>query len=521
MTEQINNLSYITLITTIIPLSVFILSALNFKVRPVKTILKEISASLNDYPLQDLQYSEDCGKKYSNILYTFPGSEKGCSCSEVENYIYDQNGKYEVNPGSCSNNQTSNGCVEIAEVKSHEFKVWGKKKFCSKLYVEPDPSLKGYLYYLNNSVLENEECGEGYQKCGRLDALGNYLCYPKDEKCPINDIQVINKTSYKYYELIRSNYTCIDVGGKEFCYGNSINKTVITKLKIVEGKLCLDKTYFHTDYPQYILDKNFKNYGCRNKIEGKLFENDVEVLDMKTKLNLYDEEPEFNIYSYYGNPNYSYTFFSLEANMTLYPHRYIGYNKTCLNNTDVFDFEKIDRINVLISDIFHINNFTKWLSIISLFLEIVLSTIFNLDYEKNYKYVIVWSILNVFTYGSFAVPITINYFKTKNITEFPLCGDKFVNTKINYYLLSGRKLTFYTKISLFVANIQILFIIGILLFKFCRCKFHINLKHEHLIKNNSQADIDGDKSKQYYENRNYIDTNDEDEKDETKESIIN
>ena len=40
----------------------------------------------------------------------------------------------------------------------------------------------------------------------------------------------------------------------------------------------MDRSRYHTDYPQYILDNNFTYYGCKHKIDGKLYEN-FEILD--------------------------------------------------------------------------------------------------------------------------------------------------------------------------------------------------------------------------------------------------
>jgi len=95
------------------PLAIFILSLINVKVKPVASILNEIRASLNDYPLADFKYDPYCTDQYYSSLYTFPGSGKGCSCVEVTNYYYDQDGQYEVNSGKCSSNQTKNGCTNL------------------------------------------------------------------------------------------------------------------------------------------------------------------------------------------------------------------------------------------------------------------------------------------------------------------------------------------------------------------------------------------------------------------------
>ena len=265
------NLTYISMIIGIFPLSIFILSAINVKLDSVSTILEEIRSSLNDYPISNLNYAESCNSnEYNGNLFTFPGSVEGCSCVEVYSYPRDQTGEYEVNPGLCDFNQSRNGCSDIPEIPEKKLDAWANKKFCCKYYYLPDSSFKGYLYFLNNSVLENEECQSGYKKCGKLDDMGNYLCLPENEECPINDV-ITSRTRLE--DLENKNYSYIIVNSKYFYYTNQeVDKPVISKFKVVEGKLCVDKIYIHSDYPQYILDKKFEYYGCRHKINDKLYE---------------------------------------------------------------------------------------------------------------------------------------------------------------------------------------------------------------------------------------------------------
>ena len=63
----------------------------------VSTILEEISSSLNDYPISNLNYTEYCNNnEYNGYLFTFPGSVEGCTCADVRKYLYEQNGEKEV-----------------------------------------------------------------------------------------------------------------------------------------------------------------------------------------------------------------------------------------------------------------------------------------------------------------------------------------------------------------------------------------------------------------------------------------
>ena len=48
---------------------------------------------------------------------------------------------------------------------------------------------KTYEYLLKHS---GEKCEENFKKCGILDTLGNIICIPKEDECPINDL-IIDK----------------------------------------------------------------------------------------------------------------------------------------------------------------------------------------------------------------------------------------------------------------------------------------------------------------------------------------
>jgi hypothetical protein len=158
-----NKLRFIAAAVFLFPLAVFILSQIIADVTPVDSILNEIRSSLNDYPIEDFSYNDDCGEKYTGSIYTFPGSVEGCSCINVERYYYQQIGYYQVNIGSCSRNQSYNGCTDIPSIPKEKLYFWGDGKFCSKKYNTDEFKLKGYLHYLEYSVLENEECQEGYK----------------------------------------------------------------------------------------------------------------------------------------------------------------------------------------------------------------------------------------------------------------------------------------------------------------------------------------------------------------------
>lgn len=80
--------------------------------------------------------------------------------------------------------------------------------------------------YLKNAVTLNESCPEGTKMCGILDELGNKLCLPLEEKCPINYIKELNYTPNDNY-----TYKYTEIGNKKIYYTNE----AISTGKIVGG----------------------------------------------------------------------------------------------------------------------------------------------------------------------------------------------------------------------------------------------------------------------------------------------
>ncbi len=453
-------------IIIIFPITLMILSIISIKVRPVSKILKELSSSLNDYPLAEFEYAKICNGKYNGNLFTIAGTKEGCSCVDVNRYRKKQSGKYLVNPSSCTRNQTSNGCEKVPKTPSHNLEYWLNGKFCSKYY-NLNSEIKGYLYFLNSSVLKDEECQNGYKKCGKLDDMNNYLCVPQDEECPINDIIV---SSRERDDLKDYNFTVIE--DNYYYYTNKADKPIITKLKVTEGKLCKDRTFIYTEYPQYILDYNFEYYGCRHKIENELYEKNFDILDTKTKEEFYSYSG-IKMADYFKKSIFEYPFFSLNAKMNLYPQRYIGYDKQCLKNNgafnaenSIFNEEKISEMDNYILDIVYKNKINKWFSVAALILCFIISFFVIVLTDRYKKLFLIWGGINLIMFIMILVPIIINLKKIPKFKQIPLCGNTTTNIKINYYHSTSKRLKITTILSIIFDILYLLYNIATLLFAF-------------------------------------------------------
>ena len=73
------------------------------------------------------------------------------------------------------------------------------------LEVESNSSIvynKNYKYLLEHS--STSKCKENYKKCGILDSMGNIMCIPNEDQCPINDLIVDSRNNQN--NLLNSKY---------------------------------------------------------------------------------------------------------------------------------------------------------------------------------------------------------------------------------------------------------------------------------------------------------------------------
>ena len=511
MKLRVFNITYFAMSVGILPFIILILSLINLKTHPDPDSFTQIKSAINNYPLTKLIYAEDCENKQN--LYTFPGYKLGCTCVGVYSYHYEQDHKYEVIPEECTYNQTYNGCKPVKPIEAKSLRNWYEGSFCSNKYDLKDSKLKGYFYFLYNSVLENEDCQEGFKKCGQLDDMGNYVCVPQEEECPINDIIISN---FSRPDLEDLNYTSINFRDKYVYYTNEDKKKpVISQLKVAEEKLCKDKYYLYTNYPQYILDNNFERYGCRKKINGQFYDDSIEILDTRRKRDFYLDS-SFDLTKSYDKWIYDFPFYNLEANMILYPERFNGFNKKCFKENKLFDMENsvfseknIDEMNKILNDSYFRNDLVKWFSIIAFTVELIACSAFNLDSEKYSIFIWLWTMINIIFYVCMAVPIYISISHMSNFKDFPLCGNEIINTKLDTYHHAANTLKTTTIISIVLLNLQILLNIALIIVRYCFQYIETNDNNQYLNDKNYSTDIDYNKCPEepYYSPNNNNNTN--------------
>lgn len=257
---------------------------------------------------------------YPLINYTFPGIPESC---------YNMKNKT-VSNGECK--EKSDNFKTIQEIKKKNFTIWRNKIMCAN-YFEKDKSSYKLIDYKYD---QEENCGEGYKKCGHINKeiaaedknLHKILCIKKnnnnEDECPLNYIIITNDTSP--YENLTEEYNIFSFENGYYLITSNkkIDNSIITKIKIAEGELpCYEKGKYSNVTTQFPTINEGYNFNCsikkkdeenqRNLIqisEGN--ENDLINEGYDIRFKLFDMNYKYNVlidndldYSYSQLPNLS------------------------------------------------------------------------------------------------------------------------------------------------------------------------------------------------------------------------
>ena len=231
----------------------------------------------------------------------------------------------------------------------------------NQIYPIVDIHFNGTLvYYKENyeSLLKTsyKNCEEkNYKKCGILDTLGNIMCIPETDECPINDL-VIDESS-KMDDYINKSYKVgylNDIAQNYYIYyrNNQTDNQIIAKIKasnetpkyIDEDNLVFDEDTFQDYYTPPDDDNDDWDYWDPN------WDHDYDSyrrVNQSNSLRKIDEQRIFGddiINSYIRNRfndkiNIDKTFRKISGN--IYAGNYIGFNSST-NLNDYNNFELYD-----------------------------------------------------------------------------------------------------------------------------------------------------------------------------------
>ena len=105
---------------------------------------------------------------------------------------------------------------------------------------------KNYQYLLEHS---STSCGGNFKKCGILDSMGNIMCIPNEDQCPINDLVVTSR--YNQNNLLSSNY--------KVCYPSMLNSNneALYSTNGATDKGIISKIVYSGETQYYINKGNF------------------------------------------------------------------------------------------------------------------------------------------------------------------------------------------------------------------------------------------------------------------------
>ena len=104
------------------------------------------------------------------------------------------------------------------------------------LKINQDGSTVNYSEnYASLLAHSGKECEKDYKKCGILDSLGNIMCIPENETCPINDIKIdlassASNNDLKGYES--TSFKNLQEGYVLYYTNNATEKEIISKLSL-------------------------------------------------------------------------------------------------------------------------------------------------------------------------------------------------------------------------------------------------------------------------------------------------
>jgi len=116
---------------------------------------------------------------------------------------------------------------------------------------------RNYMYLLEHS--SKSECKGNYKKCGKLDSMGNIMCIPNEDKCPINNLRVLSR--YNNSHLLSFGYNITypqalsSTNEALYCSNDASDQAITTK--IIFG----DETQLYINPNNFVFDQSkYKDY---------------------------------------------------------------------------------------------------------------------------------------------------------------------------------------------------------------------------------------------------------------------
>ena len=306
----------------------------------------EVFDLFDSSPLFNLSLEDICKNKSAVVFHTWRGREVIVH-NKDNDYIFD----------------------EIVIKDETDIKKINGKYFCFKNI--------SYRDLLNNGqiVKKGSECPLEYHKnCGKLDTLEQELCIKENEKCPLYDLGIGNKSNdknYIYDEKINVYYNNENY--------NKENKAIIGRLILNEGQPCYnsnEKLWTAFDYEE----AGKTHLKCDIEVFGKYNDDRYENKGNISYKKLYEDNLDSQCQEM--------IFDDLTGNeeMSLFKREFLGIDKKCDENY-ILSRESFNIFHDNIryeSTVLIIEGFIHFFSCLYIFIH-VLCSIFKNEKKESYK----------------------------------------------------------------------------------------------------------------------------------------
>lgn len=154
-------------------------SSNNFDFKKNFLLRKLSSCHMGEYDCSYTEghYEHDCSEECSTI-YDKSRTQSYCKSCPIN---------YDKSSGECIKRNNLSNFINGGYCQTDNLIYFWKGLYYERTFLD-----KNYTY-IKNVFTPNEECPLGLKVCGILDKLGNKLCIPKNEICPINFIALSNE----------------------------------------------------------------------------------------------------------------------------------------------------------------------------------------------------------------------------------------------------------------------------------------------------------------------------------------
>ena len=258
-----------------------------------ETDFDNIFDAFESSPLFDFSIKETCDSNFPLVFHTWAGIRVSSGGKHSSSKIVD--------------------VTDITKINGYSF--------CYKYISYKD------LLYNGQIIKKGETCPQEYQKnCGILDTLEQELCIKNEDKCPLYDLGIGQKTDTANYISKSETEGNVYYNNEDY---NDPNKRIIGKLILNEGQPCyrLNEKKWRT----FLFEEAGKEHlKCELEVFGK-FEDDR-----------YSQRGDITYYKLYeDNLGHNFNRFDDEKeelqklNVSLYKREFLGIDKSCDEETNI------------------------------------------------------------------------------------------------------------------------------------------------------------------------------------------